>query len=182
MNRNQQELYHRFLTAVQAGDFEKAGTYVATGNDSGVFDFAGMEEAKDVPETAALIKGISNNYKFSKPEEKIIDDNNAEVTVEVTSIDFAVAMETAMKDIMDIALELAMEDLTEEEQNKSMEEKSIEILTEVMTSKDAEMVTRDVTLTVTKDDEGKFKIVPDDQLMEAIIGNAAGFEEMIGGF
>lgn len=171
-----------FMEAIQAGDFEKASTYVATNTDSEEFNFANIQEGKEDPATAALLKGISNNYKFGKPEEKIIDDNNAEVTVEVTSLDFAATMGTAMEEIFAIAFELAMEDQTEEEYNTVMEEKSTEILTNAMTNKEAEMVTRDVTLTLTKDDEGNYKIVSNGQLQEAVLGNAQEVEEMLGDF
>jgi len=174
------EVVTSFLEAVQAGDLKKANTYVASDKGSEDFDLSEMGEDDD-PTTTALIKGISNNYKFKKPEEKMIDDNKAEVTVEITSIDFAAVMSSAMEDIFGIAFELASEDQSEDEYNKAMEEKSTEILTNAMTSKDAKMVTRDVTLTLEKDDEGKFEIVSDEQLMEAILGNASEVEDMFSG-
>lgn len=171
-----------FMTAVQSGDLEKASTYVAKDNVSEEFDFAGLQEANEDPATEALIKGISNNYKFGKPEENNVDDQNAEVTVEVTSLDFAAVMETAMGDIFSAAFELALEDQTEEEYNQAMEEKSTEILSAAVTAKDAPTVTRDVTLTLTKDEEGNFKIVSDANLMEAVLGNSAEVEEMFSEF
>ncbi|SOC37139.1 DUF4878 domain-containing protein [Ureibacillus acetophenoni] len=170
-----------FLEAIQAGDLEKAGTYVSSENGSDEFDFTGLNEGAEDPATAALVNGISNNYQFKNVKENTIDENNAEVTVEITSLDFAAAMGTAMEEIFGVAFELAMEDQTEEEYNKAMEDKSNEILSNTMTSKDAEMVTRDVTLKLTKDDEGKYKIVSDEQLMEAVLGNAAEVESMFEG-
>lgn len=170
-----------FLESIQAGDLEKAGTYVSTENASDEFDFTGLNEGTEDPATAALVKGISNNYQFKNVKEDTIDENNAEVTVEITSLDFAAAMGTAMEDIFGVAFELAMEDQSEEEYNKAMEEKSNEILTNAMSSKDAEMVTRNVTLSLSKDDEGKYKIVSDEQLMEAVLGNAAEVEAMFEG-
>lgn len=167
-----------FLDAIQSGDLEKAGTYISTENTSENFDFNGIKEGKGDPATAALVEGISNNYQFKTPTEKTVDENTAEVTVEITSLDFAAAMGTTMEEIFSVAFELATEDQTEDEYNKAMDEKSTEILSNTMTSKDAEMVTRDVTLTLTKDSKGQYKIVSDEQLMDAVLGNAAEVEDM----
>ncbi|KGR77755.1 DUF4878 domain-containing protein [Ureibacillus manganicus] len=170
-----------FLESVQAGDLEKASTYISKENTSEEFDFTGLKEGNEDPATAALVQGISNNYQFKTPTETAIDENNAEVTVEITSLDFAAAMGTAMQEILGVAFELAAKDQTEEEYNKAMDEKSTEILSNAMTSKDAEMITRDVTLTLTKNNEGQFKIVSNEQLMEAVLGNAKEVEEMFSG-
>ncbi|CAM5223732.1 hypothetical protein UACE39S_05204 [Ureibacillus acetophenoni] len=167
-----------FMKAIQSGDLEKASTFVSTENVSDDFDFASMKNANEDPATEALVKGMSNNYKFGTPKENNVDDQNAEVTVEVTSLDYAAVMQTAMEDIFSAAFELALEDQTEEEYNQAMDEKSTEILTAAMTDKDAPTVTRDVTLNLTKDADGNFKIVSDANLMEAVLGNSAEVEEM----
>nr|WP_198044594.1 DUF4878 domain-containing protein [Lysinibacillus timonensis] len=173
-----------FLTAVKDGDLEKAGTYVHSENVSEEFDFASINEGEtDDEATQALIKGISNKYEFKTPEENVIDENTAEVTVNITSIDFAAAIGSAMEEIFSMAFELAMtEGSSEEEYNAQMEEKSNEILVNTLTADDVETVTRDVTLNLTTDGEGNFKIISDANLMEAVLGNAQEVEEMMGGF
>ncbi|KGR90349.1 hypothetical protein CD30_12340 [Ureibacillus massiliensis 4400831 = CIP 108448 = CCUG 49529] len=177
-----EDVVSEFLTAIKAGDFEKAGTYVHSENVSDEFDFNSIYEEESDETVKALLKGISNKYDFKSPEENMIDDNKAEVNVEITSIDFAAAMGTAMEEIFNAAFELAMNEGSEEEYNKQMEAKSVEILTNTLTAEDVETVTREVKLNVEKDKEGNFKILSDANLMEAVLGNSEEVEEMFEGF
>ena len=65
-----------FLTSIQKGDFEKAGTYVEGGTDSLKTD---VDSTADEEFTISMIEEISKNYKFEKPVEVSVSGDKAVV-------------------------------------------------------------------------------------------------------
>ncbi|USK61673.1 DUF4878 domain-containing protein [Peribacillus asahii] len=168
-----------FMTSIQEGDFEKASTFVDT-KATEDFDFKNLNEGKaEGMDVDKLFKSLSKTYKFEKPVEVSKEEDTAKVKVEVTSVDFAVAVTSTISEVMPMAFGMAFSEDTEEA-DKAMDKMMETTLIKHLTAKDASMATREVTLNLKKDKEGEYKIVSDENLMEAVMANAGTIDEMFG--
>ena len=167
-----------FLTSIQKNDFEKAGTFVEGGTESLTTD---QEETTEEQEELAMtmIENISKKYEFKNPEEVSADGDKAVVKAEITSLDMGVVMTSTMAEIMPLAFASAFEEETPETE-KAFEEMTEKTMLKYITAEDAELATRTVEFNLEKDEEGKFKIVDDDNLTEAIFANISQLEDMFG--
>ncbi|WP_162287873.1 DUF4878 domain-containing protein [Indiicoccus explosivorum] len=164
-----------FLTAVQEGDFEKAGSYVEGGVDSLADD---QETPEDEELFLKMMESISENYEFQQPEEISVEESSAVVKAEITSIDFASVLSSTMAEVMPIAFANAFEEPTPETE-KAMEELTFNTMIKYITAEDPVMATQDVEFNLEKDEDGNFKIIDDDSLTDAIFANASQFEDLL---
>ncbi|WP_121613438.1 DUF5105 domain-containing protein [Mesobacillus foraminis] len=170
-----------FMTAIQEKDFEKAATFVDP-KGSEDFDFKSMSEeaeAIDGFDPQVVFDGISNGYKFENPEEVKNEGDTAQVKVKVTSIDFAAVMTSVMGEVMPMAFGMAFSE-DEAAAEKAMDKMMMTSLKKHLNAEDASMATRTVTLNLKKDKDGEYKILSDDQLMDAVLANASEIEEIFG--
>lgn len=165
-----------FLTSIQSADYKKAMSYVDTKSDS---DLSALNESKDGLDGKEILKAIAKNYKFENPKEVSNKDGKAKVKVKITSVDMQVVFTQTMNDVMPMAFAGAFNE-NEEEADKTMEKLMSSTLMKNLKSKDATMATRDVTLNLKKDKDGEFKIVSDDNLLEAVMANSKEIDKMFG--
>ena len=76
--------------------------------------------------------------------------------------------------------EVVIRDIQQSFLDKAMEKMMETTLIKHLTDEDASMATREVTLNLKKDKEGEYKIVSDENLMEAVMANAGTIDEMFG--
>lgn len=148
-----------FLTAIQSGDLEKASQYVL-GNDGSELDE--LSEIYNDEMTQAMFA----NYRFDKPVLVSNDGTNALVKVKITSVDFNGVMQQVYADALEAVL-AGNTDISEDHMTQ--------MFVDAMTSKDAVMAERELILGLQKD-SGKFKILPDDNLFEAILAGSTTFD------
>lgn len=166
-----------FMTSIQEGDFEKAGTFVDA-KATKDFDFKSLNEGKAQGMDAdKLVQAISKTYKFEKPVEVSKKEDTAKVKVKVTSVDFAIAATSTIGEVMPMAFGMAFSEDTEAA-NKTMDKMMETTLIKHLTKEDASMATREVTLNLKKDKNGDYKIVSDENLMEAVLANASTVDQM----
>ena len=165
-----------FLTSIQKGDFEKAGTYVEGGTDSLKTD---EDSTADEEFTISIIEEISKNYKFGKPVEVSVSGDKAVVEAEITSVDFGGVMTSTMAEVMPIAFASAFEEQTPESE-KAFEDLMEKTTLKHLKSEDVTMATRTVKLNLEKNEDGVYKIVNDDSLTESIFANLSQLEDMFG--
>ncbi|MFD0767773.1 hypothetical protein ACFQZ1_02395 [Bacillus sp. CGMCC 1.60114] len=174
---NPNDTVQEFLTAIQKGDYEKASTYVYA-NDKG-YDFSKLNKKEDGIEGKAVFNAIVKNYKFEKPEQVSKEDDKAKVKVKITSVDMAVATTKTIGEIMPMAFASAFSE-DKEQSDKAMEQMMTTTLVKNLSDKDATMATREVTLNLKKDKDGKYKIVSDENLQEALLANSKSIDKMFG--
>lgn len=165
-----------FLKSFQKGDFEKAATYIE-GNGEGTFLAAEESTVEEIDEQE-FYDAIIRDYKFEKPEEVSSDGDTAKVKVNITSVDIGAAFTSTINEVMPMAFASAFNE--DEDADKAMEQMVISTLIKHLTAEDAQMATRDVTLELKKDDEGNYKIVADDNLLNALLANANLLEDIFG--
>jgi hypothetical protein len=165
-----------FLTSIQKGDFEKAGTYVEGGTDSLKTD---EDSTADDEFTISMIEEISKNYKFEKPVEVSVSGDKAVVEAKITSVDFGDVMTSTMAEVMPLAFASAFEEQTPESE-KAFEDLMEKTTLKHLKSEDVTMATRTVKLNLEKNKDGVYKIVNDDSLTESIFANLSKLEDMFG--
>ena len=165
-----------FLTSIQKGDFEKAGTYVEGGTDSLKTD---VDSTADEEFTISMIEEISKNYKFEKPVEVSVSGDKAVVEAKITSVDFGDAMTSTMAEVMPLAFANAFEEQTPESE-KAFEDLMEKTTLKHLKSEDVTMATRKVKLNLEKNKDGVYKIVNDDSFTESIFANLSQLEDLFG--
>ncbi|SFE53810.1 hypothetical protein [Alteribacillus iranensis] len=165
-----------YLSAIQSGDLEAAGSFVAGGEESLTMDEEGLE---DEEMTAEMIDAISNGYEYESPEVVSEEEGKAVVKTDITSVDFAHAFSKTIAEVMPLALASAFEEQTEESE-QAYEDLVQETLMDYLTDEDANMTTRTVELTLEEDEDGSYKIVDDENLAETIFANYTNLEDMFG--
>jgi hypothetical protein len=102
------------------------------------------------------------------------EKNEAEVKAKVTSID----MVSVVTDVMNKILPLAFASAFDENSNDDkIEELTEQYFDNAMSDPDAPTVTNEVTIKLVKE-KGGWLIVPDDDLLNALTGNAGKLAEM----
>ncbi len=166
-----------FLTAIKEADYKKAITYVDT-NKKGDLDFPEVtKKGEGGFDGEKAFNAITKSYKFEEPVEVSKKGDKAKVKVKITSVDMQIAMSQTISEVMPMAFASAFSE-DQEKTDKKMEKLMEGTLLKNLSPKNATMATREVTLNLKKDKDGNYKIVSDDQLMEAIFANAKDLDEM----
>ncbi|MBS4174820.1 DUF4878 domain-containing protein [Bacillus sp. FJAT-49736] len=171
-----EETVNDFLTSIKNGDYKKAITYVHLSSSDQEFNLKNFNEDNDGINGKVLFKALASNYKFEKPVVVSTNDNSAKVKVKITSVDMQMAITKALGEVMPMAFASAFSESenSDDEMTKLMET----TLVKDMTDKNATMSTREVTLNLKKDKDGNYKIVSDNNLMEAVMANADALNKM----
>ena len=165
-----------FLTSIQKGDFEKAGTYIEGGKDSLKTN---EDSTTDAEYTTSMMEGISKNYKFETPVEVSVSDDKAVVEAEITSVDFGDVMALTVTEVMPLAFASAFDEETPESE-KAMEDLMEKTTLKHLKAEDVTMAKRTVKLNLEKNKDGVYKIVNDDNLKESIYANISQIEDLFG--
>ncbi len=159
-----------FLSAVKDGDFDTAAKYVKQDSKDEFRDELETGQDLDDEKCAELL--------FSKLSWEILststEKNQAEVEAKVTSIDMVSVVTDVMGKIMPLAFASAFD---ENSDDKKIEELTDQYFENAMSDPDAPTVTNEVTIKLVKED-GDWSIVPDDDLLNAMTGNAGKLAEM----
>ncbi|WP_246145465.1 DUF4878 domain-containing protein [Bacillus rubiinfantis] len=168
---------NEFLTAVKDADYKKALTYVDSNKDS-EFNLSELSKKTEGEiDGMKIFNAIAKSYKFEKPEEVSTDGDKAKVKVKITSVDMQIALSQTISEVMPMAFASAFSE-DQAATDKQMEKLMEGTLMKNLSPKNATMATRNVTLNLKKDKEGNYKIVADNQLMEAILANAKDINDM----
>lgn len=148
-----------FLDAVKQGDFETALQYVETEADQPIISL-------DSPEEEKLGKLI-----FSKLSYKIVstskDNDTASVQTEITSPDLLRIVTQAMGDLFALAFTNAF---SQDTNNQDMDKIAEQYFEDSLSDPNVPMATNVVEFTLKKQDK-TWIIVPDDDLINALMGN-----------
>ncbi|MBE3586528.1 MAG: DUF4878 domain-containing protein [Thermoanaerobacter sp.] len=150
-----------FLSAIQAGDIEKASTYIDKGNKTLTSELAPAEDKFGEEFGKKILSRVK--YEIKKQE---ISGDTAKVTATITSLDLVRIVTKAMSDIMPMAFAAAFSDQSEEGMNAMFEQYLINSISDT----NAPTTTTDVIINLKKVD-GKWLIVPDDNLLNSLTGN-----------
>lgn len=159
----------KFLLALQQGDLEIAGQYLEANTSN---DFA--EDITNVePEDEEMQKAL-----FSKLQYEIISSNiegdNAKVKTKITSLDLVKITSSVMAEIMPLAFASAF---SEDSNDEKLNELTEHYFNSAVLDPEAPTTTKIVTITLNKN-EGAWIIVPDDELMNGVIGNISILEDL----
>lgn len=159
----------RFLNYIKAFDIDSAKTLL--NKDSNSYDFINSVFTFD----NSYQQGIA--YKtFTKMEYKIISSDNVEknyklIKVKVKHVDFMMMTE----EIIPKLLEDDMQYISEE----AMEKIVMEHFTERLSSSTTPLVETEINIQLYKND-GKWYIIPDEELLNAISGNLVMAYQLVG--
>lgn len=169
------DVVNEFLEAVKNNDWEKASTYI-DGESEDIVDELLNDEDEEMAKK--ILSAISKSFKYEKATEEKIDGDNATVTVNVTSVDMSVAFTSTMAEVMPMAIGLAFseDEAAAEEQIGTLTENA---LMKHITDENATLATRDVTLNLTKNDDGDYLIIADENLEELILANMAKLDSFL---
>lgn len=175
-NAEPTDTVEQFMTAIQNDDWEKAYTYIDTQTEpTDLTDLANGDEAY----MKQMLSAISKSFEFESITEASSDEENATVTVDITSLDFSIAVTSTMSEIMPLAFGLAFSE-DEAAAEKQIEDLTAATLMKHLTNENASLATRNITLDLKKDAEGDFLIVANDSLTDAILANASQIDSMFG--
>lgn len=156
-----------FLTAVEKTDFETASQYVKqTDTTKAQFDKANN------PEGEKIIQAV-----FSKVSHKTLSStktqNTAQVVTSITSLDMYRISTSVMSDLIPMAFASAFSEGTNSDNTDQMVE---QMFMNALGDPNAPMTTQQVTINLIKEN-GKWLIVWDDSLTNALTGNLSKFAE-----
>ncbi|CEO89975.1 DUF4878 domain-containing protein [Syntrophaceticus schinkii] len=159
-----------FFSAVKDGDFNTAAKYVKQESKDEFRDELESGQDLDDKKRAELLFSKLSWEILSSSTEK----NEAEVKAKVTSID----MVSVVTDVMNKILPLAFASAFDENSNDDkIEELTEQYFDNAMSDPNAPTVTSEVTIKLVKE-KGDWLIVPDDDLLNALTGNAGKLAEM----
>jgi hypothetical protein len=158
-----------FFSAVKAGDFDTVANCIGQEN---------QDEFRDELETGEELDDEKRvEFLFSKLSWEILststEENQAEVKAKVTSIDIVRVSTDVISKIMPLAFAAAFDDNSDDK----IEELTEQYFESALSDPDAPTVTNEVTIKLVKE-EGDWVIVPDDDLLNALTGNAGKLAEM----
>lgn len=150
---------NEYLSALKQGDLAKAGTYEATdSNPQGDIKF-------QTPEQERIIKAI-----LSKSSHQIVSSSatktEGKVITKVTAPDMESIVSKIMPEIMSTAFSAALSGKSEKEIESMVEQQ----LADAISNSNGPMVTTEVQINL-KMVDGKWKIVPNYDLLVAMTGN-----------
>jgi len=159
-----------FFSAIKEGNFDTAANYIKSSNSNEEFREK-LEKAQDIDDQKLA------ELLFSKLSWEIIstskDQNTAEVKTKVTSIDMVRVFTEVMNQIMPLAFASAFD----ENSSEKIEELTDQYFMNAISDPDAPTITSEVTVKLVKE-EGKWLIEPDDDLLNAMTGNAGKLAEL----
>ncbi len=150
-----------FLLAVEKTDFQTAGQYAVQNND-----IAAKLDKANSPEGEKIVKAV-----FPKVSHKIISStqsgDTAQVVASITSPDLLRIVSSVLGQLMPVAFASAFSEKPEAENMDLLAE---QYFMNAITDPNVPMTTNEVTINLTKKD-GKWLIVPNDDLVNALTGN-----------
>ncbi len=151
-----------FFSAVKDGDFDAAAKYVKQDNRDEFRDE--LESAQDLEDNK------SAELLFSKLSWEILssstEKNQAKVKAKITSIDMVRVVTDVMNKIMPLAFA-----------SDKIEELTEQYFISAMSDPNAPTITSEVTIKLVKEN-GDWLVVPDDDLLNAMTGNAGKLAEI----
>lgn len=156
------------ITALQAGDYEKASGYI---NGGEVLDSNGM--LNNLENGEELVKALFARLSCKINSSEKIDNDNVKINADITAINTSNAFNNTVSQIFSLAF--SGKNMSEEE----MDSKMIEIFTENLSSEDAETVTNTVDINMIKTDEG-WKVDANEEVQDAITGGLVSAAENLG--
>ena len=158
-----------FFSAVKDGDFDAAAKYVKQDNRDEFRDE--LESAQDLEDNK------SAELLFSKLSWEILssstEKNQAKVKAKITSIDIVRVVTDVMNKIMPLAFASAFD----ENANDKIEELTEQYFISAMSDPNAPTITSEATIKLVKEN-GDWLVVPDDDLLNAMTGNAGKLAEI----
>jgi Predicted membrane protein len=150
-----------FLLAVEKADFQTAGQYVVQTSD-----ITTQLNKANTPEGEKMVKAI-----FPKVSHKIISSTKngatAQVITSITSPDLLRITSSVIGQLMPVAFASAFSQNADKENINQLAE---QYFMNAITDPNAPMTTNEVTINLKKQD-GKWLIIPDDDLSNALTGN-----------
>ncbi len=151
-----------FMAAVEKGDFTTAGQFVVPNENLK----STIDKTND-PESEKIFKAV-----FTKVSHTIVSTSTsgetAQVTTSITSPDLLRITTSVMSQMMPLAVASAFsENSNQDDINQLMEQY---LMNAIITDPNAPMTTSEVVINLTKQD-GKWLIVADDNLTNALTGN-----------
>lgn len=156
-----EETVKGFFEALNKSDFKAAESYCASTSSNG-FKFEDPQEEK----FAKLIFARTKYELVTSKEE----GNKATVKIKVTNLDLPKIFETMMTDLISKMTDAALrgEDISE----KKAEEMTMKYLEESMLKSDAPVLTKELDVTLNKDNKKKMWVISDnDDFVKGIVGN-----------
>lgn len=154
-----------FLTALQETDYETASTYIAKTNsdeqESESFDLEFEDEMQK-----QLLNSIMKNIQFENVVTESTEGEKASVKISLTTLDCVTIMNNVMSQAMGLAFSYAFSDTTDQEGIEKMIET---LLANAFSSPDAPKTQKDITINLTKTNNG-WKIIADESLMDGLTG------------
>lgn len=150
---------NEFTAALQAGDWEKAATYVEN-QDKSAFK---MDDPK-AEQFAKLILSKAT-FEYGKPE---ISGDQAKVSVKVTAVDMVQVTTKAMSDLMAVAIDEA---LSQNGEQKDMEAMAEQYFMNGMADPKAPKVATDTAVNLVKTSGGWKIAASNDDFFNAMTGN-----------
>ncbi len=151
-----------FLDSVIAGDLEKAGTYVYREDENKDF-FEDLIPLKEDREDFAKIILSRLSYEIHSQE---ISGGEATVTTAITSPDLVRIVTKSLTELIPMAFAMAFSDGGDDEMDAFVEQ----YFTNSISDPNAPTTTTKVDIKLSKVD-GKWLVVPDDKLLNAMTGN-----------
>lgn len=164
-----ESIVNDFFSAVKASDFDTVANCIKQENKDEFRDELEMGEELDDKKRV--------EFFFSKLSWEILststEKSQAEVKAKVTSVDIVSVTMDVINKIMPLAFAAAFDDNSDDKIQKLTEQ----YLESALSDPDVPTVTNEVTIKLVKE-EGNWLIVPDDDLLNALTGNAGKLAEI----
>ncbi len=165
---NAESAVNNMFKAYKNLNFEEAQEYIIE-EEVSEDSQAGLTEEMEL-----FMKNLFDKLSYEIISSEKVDSDNVNVTTKITAIDMKVVLGDFVSAIMQYAFENAAEGLSDEE----IEAQTERIFVECVEKPDLATVTNEIVIKVTKVD-GKWKVVSDETLNDAILGGlAAATEEL----
>ncbi len=153
-----------YLDSLKGLDFEKAGAYIQ-----------GEEKVIEVkPEEEVYLEPMMQKLSYKEVKEVSQEEDKAVVSVKITSLNMSSIITKTFSELIPLAFASAFsEDQSEEDMDKLAEQ----YLMDAISDENAPTVTTEVNINLQKQD-GTWKIVPDDNFINALTGNLGKLEGM----
>lgn len=159
-----EEALNQTMSALQKGDFLKAGGYIA--DTSALTGNAAFDTYKDNNDfTGAIFSKLT--YSVNSVEKT--DSSNVKINATVSNVNMGNVISNAIGEIFTLALSNAFAPEEEQMSDEQMQNKMAELIAEGINAEDAEIVSKTVDVNVIKTDDG-WKIDADEEVVDAVTG------------
>lgn len=169
---------NRFLSAFQSNNFNKASRYVDSSNNSSIFNFRNMRKSSGI-DSKKMLKAITKGYRYSSPRLVSTGQKSAKVKVKITSVDFGAVVEKTVGQSLSMAFANAFSD-NNQKSLKQMNQMLSKSLIDHLNASSAPMATREVTLDLKQKSNGRYQIIANKNLLNAILANASSLKKLYG--